>query len=70
MGGEFGITGRAKGSKARTTHSITKGKSLRGTKGGEFKRRQGRGRPREKKPALPNVKDIGTLDDITNLYTL
>ena len=73
VGGEFGIKGLAKGSKARRTTSVTKGESLRGTKGtkgGEFQRRQGKGRPRGKRPALPEVKDIGTLDDITNLHTL
>jgi hypothetical protein len=71
--GDFTIFGRAKGSNSRVSHSITKNKTLRGTKTvagkgeAEFVEKRGKGRPRENKPKLPRWETLETLGETTSL---
>lgn len=71
--GDFTIFGKAKGSKSRVSHSITKNKTLRGTKTvagndeAEFPKGKERGRPRENKPKLPRWETLETLGETTSL---
>ena len=71
--GDFTIFGRAKGSNSRVSHSITKNKSLRGTKRvmgkdeAEFPVKREKGRPKSNKPKLPRLETLKTLGEATSL---
>ena len=65
--GEFGLMGKAKGSQSRQTHSITGNRTLRGTKAGEFNRTRTKGRPTQKKPKLPDWRNIKSLTEVDKL---